>query len=62
MLEKLFNLGPLKGYKTILAALLMLLAKFVPGFPVIDLAAGITPDQLLLILAAVSKLYEKYKR
>ncbi|OQB10423.1 MAG: hypothetical protein BWY21_00344 [Parcubacteria group bacterium ADurb.Bin216] len=61
-LEKLIGLGPLKGYKTILAALLMMLARLIPGFPVIDIYAGVTPDQILLILAAIEKLLQKVKK
>lgn len=61
-LEKLFGLGPLKGKKVILSAILMLLAKAIPGFPVIDVVAGITPDQILLIFAALQKLVEKFRQ
>ena len=60
--NKLINLGPLNGWKTVLAAALYNLAKYVPGFPVIDLGQGVTPDQALLILAAVKKLLEKLRR
>lgn len=61
-ITKVIDLGPLSGYKTILAALLMLAAKTVPGFPVIDLGGGVTPDQILLSLAALKKLLEKFKK
>lgn len=61
-LGKLIGLGPLKGWKTVLAALLMLLAKFIPGFPIVDIYAGVTPEQILLVLAAIQKLLEKVKK
>lgn len=61
-LNKLINLGPLNGYKTILAALLVVAGRMIPGFPVIDLGQGVTPDQVLLVLAALKKLLEKFKR
>lgn len=61
-IEKLIGLGPLKGWKTILAASLALLAKFIPGFPVIDIYAGLTPEQILLVLAALEKLLQKVKK
>lgn len=61
-LTKLIGLGPLKGWKTILAALLTMLAKFIPGFPIVDIYAGVTPDQILLVLAALQKLLEKFKK
>jgi hypothetical protein len=61
-ITKLIDLGPLSGYKTILAALLMLAPRAIPGFPVIDLGNGVTPDQILLCLAALKKLLEKFKK
>lgn len=60
-LNKLINLGPLDGYKTILAAFLSLLAQYVPGFPTLELGHGITAAQILLVLAAFKKLLEKFK-
>lgn len=61
-LKKLINLGPLDGWKTILGTALMLLAQFVPGFPVLDLSHGITGAEMLLVLAALKKLLEKFKK
>jgi hypothetical protein len=50
----------LDGYKKYLGILLYLAAKFIPGFPVIDITSGVTADQALLIWGVVSDLYHKF--
>lgn len=61
-LTKVLYLGPLDSWKTILAFILPIMTKYVPGFPVLDLGHGITADQVLLALAALKKVLEKFKK
>lgn len=57
---KIIGLGPLAGWKTILAAVLLFLPKVVPGFPELDIANGIDAGQIFLALAALQKVLEKF--
>lgn len=54
--------GPLNGYKTYLGGLLWLLTQLVPGFPVIEIADGLSADELLVIYGALHKLIKKLKK
>lgn len=56
-----FLTGNFDGYKTFLAVILNALAQFVPGFPVIDVAAGLTLEQLLLLQGLLHKLVKKVR-
>ena len=60
ILWKIIGLGPLAGWKTILAAILLFLPKIIPGFPELDIANGIDASQIFLALAALQKVLEKF--
>lgn len=62
-LKKLVDLGGfLSGWKTIAAFVLVELARYVPGFPQLDIAAGIAPQDILLALAALKKFLERFSK
>lgn len=60
--EKLLHGSVLDGYKKYIGILLYLATKFIPGFPVIDIAEGVTADQAIMIWGIVSDLYKKVKK
>lgn len=60
ILWKVIGLGPLAGWKTILATILLFLPKIIPGFPVLDITNGIDAGQIFLALAALQKVLEKF--
>lgn len=62
ILQKILGLGPLNGYKTIIAAALTVLAKYIPGFPSLDILDGVSAQEIFLALAALQKLLEKFKK
>jgi hypothetical protein len=66
MLRKIFEHilhgSVLDGYKKYIGILLYLAAKFIPGFPVIDISGGITADQAIMIWGVISDMYKKIKK
>ena len=52
--------GPLDGWKSYLGFLLYVASKTIPGFPLIDLGQGITPEMALMLWGILDKYLKQF--